>query len=43
MSIDHFGKETLPHMQKNKWGLLITITSSAMRQPVDGSLVRSIL
>jgi len=26
-------------MQKNKWGRLITITSSAVKQPVDGLLL----
>src|SRR5258708_36731736 len=29
MSTVFFARETLPHMQKNKWGRLITITSSA--------------
>jgi len=34
-----FAKEVLPRMQKNKWGRLITITSSAVKQPVDGLLL----
>ena len=39
MSTVFFAKETLPHMQKNKWGRFITITSSAVKQPVDGLLL----
>jgi 3-oxoacyl-[acyl-carrier protein] reductase len=38
MSAVYFAKETLPRMQKNKWGRFITITSSAVKQPVDGLL-----
>jgi len=39
MSTIFFARETLPRMQKNKWGRLITITSSAVKQPVDGLLL----
>lgn len=39
MSTVFFAKEALPRMQKNKWGRLITITSSAVKQPVDGLLL----
>jgi 3-oxoacyl-[acyl-carrier protein] reductase len=39
MSTVFFAKETLPRMQKNKWGRFITITSSAVKQPVDGLLL----
>ena len=39
MSTICFARETLPRMQKNKWGRLITITSSAVKQPVDGLLL----
>lgn len=39
MSAVFFARETLPRMQKNKWGRLITITSSAVKQPVDGLLL----
>jgi 3-oxoacyl-[acyl-carrier protein] reductase len=39
MNTIFFVNETLPRMQKNKWGRLITITSSAVKQPVDGSLL----
>jgi 3-oxoacyl-[acyl-carrier protein] reductase len=39
MSTIFFAKEVLPRMQKNKWGRLITISSSAVKQPVDGLLL----
>ena len=39
MSTIFFARETLPRMQKNRWGRLITITSSAVKQPVDGLLL----
>ena len=39
MSTIFFARETLYRMQKNKWGRLITITSSAVKQPVDGLLL----
>ncbi len=39
MSTVFFAKEALPRMQKNNWGRLITITSSAVKQPVDGLLL----
>jgi 3-oxoacyl-[acyl-carrier protein] reductase len=39
MSTVFFARETLPRMQKKKWGRLITITSSAVKQPVDGLLL----
>jgi 3-oxoacyl-[acyl-carrier protein] reductase len=39
MSTIFFARETLPRMQKNKWGRLITITSSAVKQPVEGLLL----
>lgn len=39
MSTVYFAREALPRMQKNKWGRLITITSSAVKQPVDGLLL----
>jgi 3-oxoacyl-[acyl-carrier protein] reductase len=43
MSTVFFAQETLPRMQKNKWGRLITITSSAVKQPVDGLLLSNSL
>jgi 3-oxoacyl-[acyl-carrier protein] reductase len=39
MSAVFFARETLPRMQKNNWGRLITITSYAVKQPVDGLLL----
>ena len=39
MSTIYFAKEVLPRMQKKKWGRLITITSSAVKQPVEGLLL----
>jgi len=39
MSTVFFAREALPRMQKKKWGRLITITSSAVKQPVDGLLL----
>jgi 3-oxoacyl-[acyl-carrier protein] reductase len=39
MGCVHFARETLPRMKKNKWGRLITITSYAVKQPVDGLLL----
>src|SRR5271168_4933326 len=39
MSTVFFAKETLPRMQKNKWGRFITITSYTVKQPVDGLLL----
>lgn len=39
MSAVFFAREVLPRLQKNKWGRFITITSSAVKQPVDGLLL----
>src|SRR5258708_28793796 len=39
MSSVLFARETLPRMKKNNWGRFITITSSAVKQPVDGLLL----
>lgn len=39
MSAVFFARETLPRMQKNGWGRFITITSYAVKQPVDGLLL----
>ena len=35
MSAVYFAREVLPLMQKQKWGRLITITSAAVKQPMD--------
>jgi 3-oxoacyl-[acyl-carrier protein] reductase len=34
MSIVHFARAVLPHMQQKKWGRIVTITSVSVRQPV---------
>ena len=39
LSTVHFARETLPRMQKNGWGRIITITSTTVKQPVDGLLL----
>jgi 3-oxoacyl-[acyl-carrier protein] reductase len=35
MSTLYFVREVLPLMQKRKWGRIITITSSSVKQPID--------
>jgi len=39
MSAVFFARETLPRMKRNGWGRFITITSYAVKQPVDGLLL----
>lgn len=39
MSTVSFARATLPRMKKRNWGRFITITSSAVKQPVDGLLL----
>src|SRR6267142_997372 len=34
MSVVHFAHEVIPHMQKKKWGRILTITSVSTKQPV---------
>jgi 3-oxoacyl-[acyl-carrier protein] reductase len=34
LSTVHFAREVIPHMQKKKWGRLITITSVSVKQPI---------
>jgi 3-oxoacyl-[acyl-carrier protein] reductase len=43
MSTVFFARETLPRMKRNNWGRFITITSSAVKQPVDGLLLSNSL
>ena len=40
LSVVHFAKEVIPHMQKRGWGRFITITSVSVKQPV-GDLIYS--
>lgn len=35
MSVVHFAREVLPVMRKQRWGRLLTITSIAVKQPID--------
>jgi 3-oxoacyl-[acyl-carrier protein] reductase len=35
MSVIHFARAVLPHMQRQKWGRIVTITSVSVRQPVS--------
>jgi len=39
LSTVYFAREVLPRMRKNKWGRLVTITSVAVKQPIDGLLL----
>lgn len=39
LSTVFFARETLPRMKKNSWGRFITITSTTVKQPVDGLLL----
>jgi 3-oxoacyl-[acyl-carrier protein] reductase len=34
LSVVNFAREVIPHMQKTRWGRLITITSTSVRQPI---------
>lgn len=39
MSVVSLAREVLPGMQKQRWGRLITITSVAVKQPIDGLIL----
>ncbi len=39
MSVIHLAREVLPVMQKQRWGRLLTITSVAVKQPIDGLIL----
>lgn len=41
MSVVYLVKEVLPHMQKNRWGRFITITSTSVRQPIPDLVLSS--
>ena len=34
LSVVHFARAVIPHMQRNRWGRLITITSVSVKQPI---------
>lgn len=38
-SVVSFAREVLPAMQKQRWGRLVTITSVAVKQPIDGLIL----
>ena len=40
LSIVYFARQVIPHMQRNRWGRLITLTSVSVRQP-DPDLILS--
>ena len=39
LSVVHLAREVLPVMRKQHWGRLLTITSVAVKQPVDGLIL----
>ena len=39
MSVVYLAREVVPHMQKNRWGRFVTITSTSVRQPVPDLLL----
>ena len=39
MSVVQLCTEVVPHMQKNRWGRIINITSISVKQPVDGLML----
>ena len=39
MSVVQLCSEVIPHMQRNRWGRIINITSISVKQPVDGLML----
>ncbi len=39
LSAVYFAREVIPHMQQRRWGRLVTITSIAVKQPVEGLIL----
>src|SRR5579871_5490933 len=39
MSTVYFAREVIPHMQRARWGRLVTITSVSIKQPIDGLML----
>ena len=43
MSVVQLCSEVIPHMQRNRWGRIINITSISVKQPVDGLMLSNSL
>ena len=41
LSVVAFARGVIPHMQKNRWGRLVTITSTSVRQPIADLILSS--
>ena len=41
MSVVHLAREVIPHMQKSRWGRVIAITSTSVRQPIPDLVLSS--
>jgi 3-oxoacyl-[acyl-carrier protein] reductase len=39
LSVVHFAREVLPVMRTQRWGRLVTITSVAVKQPIEGLIL----
>jgi 3-oxoacyl-[acyl-carrier protein] reductase len=39
MSVVQLCSEVIPHMQRNRWGRIINVTSISVKQPVDGLML----
>jgi 3-oxoacyl-[acyl-carrier protein] reductase len=42
MSTVHFAREVIPHMQRRRWGRIITITSITTKQPVADLVLNAV-
>src|SRR5437868_793392 len=41
MSVVYLAREVIPHMQKKRWGRIVTITSTSVRQPIPDLVLSS--
>jgi 3-oxoacyl-[acyl-carrier protein] reductase len=41
MSVVYLAREVIPHMQKRRWGRIVTITSTSVRQPIPDLVLSS--
>jgi len=41
LSVVAFARGVIPHMQRNRWGRVVTITSSSVRQPIPDLILSS--